>query len=535
MEEILSQYLLHLNIPISKDYCNKLITSHPDYPSLLSLADTMDRLGIEHQIGRIDEDHLDAVSFPYIIFTEADQGDLYLVKNEQELTKLKDSSILNYWKGLVLKVEPQDTITDEGNNKKYKSEQLLKGVSFAVAAALMGLSILSVIQVFSISYVALVLTVVIGLGIGYVLFGKEVGIKYKAVESFCNTNTRTNCDRILNSETATLFGFFSLSEAAFSYFLFQFAIAVLLFPFVGSNSLMWVLAVSSTLAVPVIIFSIYYQALVAKTWCKLCLGVSAVLIAQLVHFALQFGTGSLSTADLQVVPFIAALFVFIPIASFLIVIKSRLLDANEAMNSLATASGVKYNMDVFAHLLMKERRIAPGLFQEKELIIGNKTASVELTMAANLNCYPCHVAYHKVIQLVNMYPQHVRLSLRLTESRNLISSISASSYLIRYWEHYIYGTEQESDKTKLLLSSWYDAEKRKAIAQTFPLKTEELEKKGSEEKHYDWMQQAGITHTPTFFVNGYELPKKYNVEDLMVMLPSLVDFFGIMNSQKAPV
>jgi hypothetical protein len=34
----------------------------------------------------------------------------------------------------------------------------------------------------------------------------------------------------------------------------------------------------------------------------------------------------------------------------------------------------------------------------------------------------------------------------------------------------------------------------------------------------DWAEKKQITHTPTIFINGYELPSTYAVEDLKYVL-----------------
>jgi protein-disulfide isomerase len=33
-----------------------------------------------------------------------------------------------------------------------------------------------------------------------------------------------------------------------------------------------------------------------------------------------------------------------------------------------------------------------------------------------------------------------------------------------------------------------------------------------------WCQEIGIAYTPTFFVNGYQLPKMYKIEDLKYLM-----------------
>ncbi|MBE9048323.1 hypothetical protein IQ255_28715 [Pleurocapsales cyanobacterium LEGE 10410] len=43
------------------------------------------------------------------------------------------------------------------------------------------------------------------------------------------------------------------------------------------------------------------------------------------------------------------------------------------------------------------------------------------------------------------------------------------------------------------------------------------------------IKYAGITRTPTTFLNGYELPAAYRVRDLFALIPGLTDAFGKQN------
>lgn len=38
-----------------------------------------------------------------------------------------------------------------------------------------------------------------------------------------------------------------------------------------------------------------------------------------------------------------------------------------------------------------------------------------------------------------------------------------------------------------------------------------------------WFEQVEINQTPNFFINGYELPRLYHVDDLMGLIPGIVE------------
>ena len=57
MEKIVSEFLHFLKIPVSKKYVEKIIRAHPDFPSLLSISDVFQRLGVDHRVARIEKNN----------------------------------------------------------------------------------------------------------------------------------------------------------------------------------------------------------------------------------------------------------------------------------------------------------------------------------------------------------------------------------------------------------------------------------------------------------------------------------------------
>lgn len=108
-KEVISEYLAYLNIPITKkDYVQSVI-SHPRYPSLLSISDTLEGFGIRHKVVRIAQEHLSKMSFPYILQFDKKGGILALIKNKKELNAHEKD--MKYWSGVIIKAEPTQKIT----------------------------------------------------------------------------------------------------------------------------------------------------------------------------------------------------------------------------------------------------------------------------------------------------------------------------------------------------------------------------------------------------------------------------------------
>src|SRR5690625_1430769 len=102
MEQAIFNYVNVLNFSVSKTWLKKMIASHSDYPSLLSVSDTLERLGLQHQILRIAPEDLEHFSTPYLLHLNRSGGEMLLITNENDL-KSKNSD-LEFWDGVILKI-----------------------------------------------------------------------------------------------------------------------------------------------------------------------------------------------------------------------------------------------------------------------------------------------------------------------------------------------------------------------------------------------------------------------------------------------
>jgi len=537
MKNIVYKYLEHLNIPVSENYFGKRIVSHPNYPSLLSIADTLEGLGIDRQVGRIEKGHRQDLPFPSLLQLDRRGGELLLLKDRADLHAHRDD--LEHWNGIVLKVQATDSITDEEHNRQWAEEKRNQRRWILFAGALLGLLLIpTAIGGGAWLHLLLLATAAGGTAVGYLLVAKDLGITYRPVESFCKAGRGTNCDRILHAEEAKLFGNFTFSDAALSYFGFQLIIAGLFAPLYKGGAAFWgVLAAAGGLTVPVIVYSLYYQAVRANTWCRLCVMVDLVLGAQLILFGVMLYRQQLVPAEMvHFLPLSVSILLFAAVALSLVLLKSRLKEAGASAQAEVSARRVKHNPEVFAGLLFREEKRDMVPF-EFEMSLGNSEASLQIIMAVNLYCNPCRTAFETVDRLLNTYPDKAGILIRvLPAGQQKIEDLPASTYLINYWRQYIHGKNNEAVRTRELIGTWYEAMDVEAFARQYPMDGEtDHEEMGSETlagQHYQWIEHHEITKTPTFFINGYKMPRHYRIKDLMVMMPGLTTLFKEQQKQK---
>ena len=524
MEQTVSRLLQLLDIPVSDKYVRKIIALHPDFPSLLSISDILHRLGVEHAVGRIERKTLEELSYPYLLPLDKGRGDILLIKSKRDLTK--HQSDLVHWRGVVLQAKGIKKTIDKTNHELYLKE--IRGRQYTVTLLVLLATLLFFPFVNSFSWLAftLLLTSIAGFMVGYFILANEIGVTYAVVDAFCNPKkaVANSCDTILKADIHLLG--IKFSDVALTYFIFQtvtlgFTRAL---P-TATIGFITVLAWLSVVTLPIIFFSLYYQYFVAKELCRLCLVVVSILAIQFSLFAIGYFNGStLLYGRVSFISIVILAVLFAAIGLTTLLAKSTIEHANKLSTVGANGNRVKHSIPVFTQLLFKQKKIDTQLF-ENEMRIGNIDATIKITMVSNLYCNPCKEKHAVVHELLALYPSQVNVTLRFVKSGK---DPKAVGHLLSYWQQSILTVENETEKVMALMHDWFDLWDLKKFVKKYPI-NEKQEAIQLESAQYAWIEAAGIMHTPTFFINGYELPKDYEIDDLLAMVSGLADL-----ADKAP-
>ena len=485
-------------------------------------------MGIDNVVVETEKDKLSDLPFPYLIHSNEHRGSIVLIDSIRDLLP---AGVLVHWSGIVLLVKSTNSIVNDHVNlvrSKYKS---LKIQSVLLGASIILLILLSVLNKFSFPNVLLLSTSICGIVIGYLLVSKDLGNKFVVIEKFCSSDDgRNGCDRILNSEGATIFGAIKLSDAVLAYFIFQ-LICLLLYlnSRTPGSSILPVLIILSITTIPVILFSIYYQYHVANAWCKLCMLTNSVLVIQVILFialALQIDTQN-KYFDIYTTFLLGLL--FLVIGSSLLLVKDKIKENIEFSYSELEAYRVKHSIPVFMHLLLDNNIVQDKTVLEQELYIGNQTAPVVITAAGNLFCNPCRIAHIELGKLVDIYPESLRVNFRFVLSGPQGVYPTPLQYIIKFWQNNIYNKDNQNMHTDQLLHDWYELMDLDLFKISHPVDfTAAPENKQSEllsRSHFAWFRSKNIRNTPTIFINGYRLPNHYEISDLERMMPGIIDYF----------
>jgi len=510
MEQAVAAYLKYLNIPVSERFCKKRIASHSDYPSILAVADTLQQFGIHHTVARAHKENLNDLPLPALLHLDTAGGSLLPVYNAGDLEDSKEK--LNHWSGVLIKAEPATEISDKENAKALNEEKRFKIFIAVLMVASAGLVAIPLLLAFSWVQLLLTATALAGVLTGYVLFAKDLGITYRAVESFCNAGTGAGCGKVLRTEDGKFFGFINFSDLTLGYFTAQLAAIGLFVPLWADSGLFSILGWISFLALPMVVYSLWLQAVKIKEWCRLCLVVSGILALQVITFGYLFYAGLMNPMAIALPEAITTLLLFGLAGSSLLLLKQTVQQKNQAVQNEIAAARLKNSPDVFTSLLFRQRQVDTTPF-EHDFLIGNPDAPIKLTMAVNLFCGPCKNKLEQSKELLGIYPGQVSLSLRFLKSGD---KGKTSGRLLKTWVGSLKQRNNGLPDGQALIEAWYEEMDVKKFVDSQPVNGAVSDKEAEEYSlaHYGWIKQAGITKTPTTFMNGYDLPATYRVNDL---------------------
>jgi uncharacterized membrane protein len=520
MEQVVVNYLKLLKIPVSMGYCSRMIVSHPQYPSILSVVDSLERLGVPYKAVRINRSDLIDLSFPYLLHFE-DKGEFELIKNEKELNHFVKR--IDSWNGLALIAEYVGKIKDKENNKQYFGEKFIKNSLIILLIMIIVLFNVLAIRSNSLGNLILAITSFAGVVIGYILVGKDTGIKYKAVEAFCADGKSTSCDTILNSSGATVFGVVKFSDLVLTYFTFQCVLSFFSVEFINQQSTILItLKTISLLTIPVMIYSMYYQWRVENVWCKLCLIVNAILSIQLVFFI--FSGVSFQSKNFDFVIAVSTLMTFPIIGILILFVKTKLLELNESYQSGASATRVKHSFMVFDYLLREQKQVDVNYLRQ-ELRIGNFDAPTKIIVISSFYCEHCRTQYEKLQLLIEYFSGDVEFMLRFSLSiKDSDRAPTTNQHLIQYWQQNILWKDKESERTNELVNDWFQIMDLEKFMAKYPISGGYDDESATLAiSHYEWITKYNIFRMPAIFINGYQLPRNYDIEDLFVLIPEIID------------
>lgn len=519
---VLQKLIRAYNLKITETSLREFLWAHPNYPSLQSICDTLNKWKINHYSLKLDVNEIKELDVPFIAHFNNSIGLLVYVekivngnvffsafKGENKIeTFEKFSSQLS---GAVIVIETENNVYEEKYKKKRQNEILYNNLLILIGVSMLLLGLLS----FSQSYWEgskiyqlfweLLIAKIIGICISLFLVMHEYNIHIPFADKLCKFSLKTDCDEVLTSGASSLFGWINWSDIGLIYFIGTF---IYLLGF-ASHNLHGLLPVISLVTLPYPIFSIYYQTFKLKKWCPYCLLIQVVLVTEFILIIPLFKT--LTFTEVDFIRLISSLFIT---ATLWLIFKAYIEKMIYYRSNQQLFMQIKHNPIVFSTLL-KSNSFFDIPENPNSLIIGSDNAQVRITAFLSLKCAHCVEAYKTLISLCEN---------RSEVKIDFVFSITDDIETNKIMEDIYYKYDKEGAKAMLsILNNWYLSPKIKTNRNFDKEITPELisRVKQIQIQNNNLFSQCKIIGTPTIFVNGYQFPQQYELSILEYYIDSI--------------
>ncbi|MCK9404587.1 MAG: thioredoxin domain-containing protein [Chitinophagaceae bacterium] len=525
------EFLRLLKVKVNGRTVNETLQNHPDWPSLLCISDSLNKWNVSNGAGKIDPNNIDELPTPFIAYTHKREEPLTIIKQVTEsniLTCQKDykntvienkRDFKSSWNGVYLIAEPNECSGEPDFDKHKRKNFFASLIPIAAFIAFTSISILLLVKNINNSAITNSFTTagiylqycinLTGFIVALLLLWHEIDKNNPLLQKVCSGISKGNCNAILSGKAANLFSWLSWSEVGFFYF----AGAMLCLLFANTNLLpvISLIAAFNMVTIPYPFFSIYYQWRVAKQWCVLCLAVQALLVLGIINSIVTHLLNSFSAITLTLL--LQSFLLYLLPALIWFTLKPFILKLQEARNTKREYQRIKFNTEIFDTLLQKQKKLtipADGL----GIDLGNPSANNTLIKVCNPYCRPCSIAHSK-IEILLKESANLKIKIIFTApNKEEHPALKPVSHLLAIAEN------SKEDKIKKALDDWYltKVKNYEQFASKYPLNGELLKQSSKVDAMDKWCEAMDINFTPTFFLNGYQLPDAYSIEDLKYFL-----------------
>lgn len=524
---LVQKILIKNKLSINLNELKLQIESHPSYPSLHAITSVLDHFGIDNMALDIPQNeevylqlpkyfiaHLKTDKKEELVFVVRENDFVTLTNTNKKKNKITKNEFLKQWSGIVVVIEKEELAT----NTLVKKKRLLKRIPLLLVASsfIFSLYLSYSFLVFPFSQISLSL---VGTYIGYLLIKHELGFNSNIVEKLCTSFEKTNCDAVLNSKIASIFGWFKLSDITFVYFLSLSLIwTVSIFSYIDT----YFLGLLSLLTLPVVGFSIYYQAFIIKKWCPLCLATASILTIQTALFH-QF---QYINFQFEISNFISIVFSFSLVILAYSSIKPLVISNLDLSKSKLEFYKFKRKFSLFKTLYNQNPILDTSIHDIQEIIFGNTNSSIEILVITNPLCDYCKATHQAIEKLLSTNKNDVKITIRfnVNAANKEHSSYKIASTLLKlYQKDAVLCREAMAQiySKNVAISKWINSYKIDTNhTQHIILNIEK-----------QWCIDNNIHFTPAVYLNRKEFPKEYELSDLSLFIEDFQDEFIETNAK----
>ncbi|MDX6184798.1 vitamin K epoxide reductase family protein [Flavobacterium sp. Fl-77] len=514
MVKIVQKYLQINKYSNLKNEFEDLFLSHPNYPSLFAITDSLDLLSIENAAVRISKEQILDLPKSFLAYykqeltlVEKNKKNVRIYSDKEGIQKISYEEFLTGWDGVIVAIEENKLLLNEESSIGFKWLKyalpvfLLAGLSF----------VYNHYNTFSIAFL---ITSLLGFAFSVLIVDKKIGLSPNLNSRFCNLGSAISCDSVIRSDLRRINKWISFTDLPLIFFSSS-LLSILLLPFESAVFVGFL----SLLSIPIIVLSVWIQKFEIRKWCTLCLIVSFLIVSQsIVWFTSSNFTLVFSTSN--VFPF---LFSFVLLLTIWLGIKSILKNRITNEVSLNELKKFKRNYSVLNFLSQRIPKI-DGFSDLRGLQFGNKKASINLSIIISPSCTHCHKTFQEAFDLVLKFPDKIFLNVLFNvnpeNNENPFKTV-VERLLMIYRSTPGKTVEAISDWhiKKMELDKWL---KKWSIDGTSAMITQEIN------KQYEWCQKNNFNYTPVKIVNEKVFPNEYDISELKYFLNDFAEEIHVL-------
>ncbi|MBC8756617.1 thioredoxin domain-containing protein [Kordia sp. YSTF-M3] len=507
-----------LNVFINEKEFAIQYESHPAYPSLLAVSDTLSFFNITN--GALHVNAAEITSLPPIFMTKLKGNNddslafvetqtanhSYTIYQNSKAITISKASLLEKWKGIIFLVE--SSVENQQERNKFTFHQYL------IICCLLSLILLLKPLFSSFQQLLFFSFPLVGCVLSIFALKKVFNIHTTILDAFCGTTDKQNCATVVDSSVWKLFEKVNFSDLSITFFSFQ----IVMFSLAGiTNTINFFFQTQSILliaAIPIVLLSIYYQKFIIKKWCPICISIIGIFVLEFVYVATYIGFQFSMEATLF--QYNLQLFIFLSLLISWHYLKGKLITINHLQSELIQANRFKRNYHIFKNTLFSNPKFA---LPQTYLLFGNSAAKITIDFMTSPYCGFCKAPYK---MLRNFLKKHEKqIAVRFIYNVNLEKRGDPSKLLLRNLVHI---HEKFGDEAFFnALDDFHETSNHEKWLKKHQHITDSENIDEMLQSQRLWCIEHKFTFTPCIFVNGYAYPKMYELSDLKYFIEELID------------
>lgn len=508
MEHIILSLLTNNSyLDVDRERLNLQLLSHPEYPSLKSITDTLDYFEIENLAATVPKEALSQMPKSFLSLINTDNGDevaltekkrgmVQITYADEKKEKITEDAFSARWTGTIIAVEALE--------KTVNTKSIETALPYFIVAAVASTNVL---LNFSLAYLLYTALTLVGLYISVLIIREDLGIKSKAVAKVCGAISKNStCGDVINTAGNKLFGIISLSDASFVFFAGLF----LILSSIGFHQTT-LLGLSLT-GLPFVLYALYRQGVVLKKWCALCLLIAGILVLQTALLVSTFDfTWTLDSAYIA-----KAIGIFLLIYIGWMYCKSYWESHEKLAVTETDFLKFKRNPELFKTMLQEQSVLNTNVIPEQlRMVFGNPNGAIKLQGVTNPLCGFCTAAFESYDKLMSSYGNDIRLEFIFNAPND--AENKSTKIVSRLVDLYL----EDPKKSYTALKAWFADrdidEWHKNFGHSENAKVPEVL-----DAHREWCNINDIHYTPASILNDNFFPKTYEIKDLPLFIQDLI-------------